>query len=204
LTYMCDPSQQSSISCASLGGCPVGTSCNSNGFCSLTPAASGSQGCSPGLSAISYNGQTYCIDPNVCNVSGSSFQLPNPTCNPGNSNTRCAIRDASALVSAVCNGQQSCSNLSISNFGDYPCTQGFAGQPSSTVSSMAPPAGGCISVYDSNNNPIWTGGARSAGYCSLPYSQGFLGGPPYGSQSNNSDPASANTGYIMHGFYACV
>ena len=175
--------------------CPAGSSINIVGafFNVFDPYNT----CVADLADVSPLMTGYCSgtapNPNVC-----STGMPNTTCTPSNASTRCAIRDASALLSSVCNGQQTCEpEINPSTFGDYPCTGG-------TVAGIAPQA--CISV--AGGLAAWTGppsGTRTSPYCSLPYVPGFPGGLPQGaSSSGTSDPQSFNLGYTIHGFYTCV
>lgn len=183
VAFMCNPSVSSPGVCeVGKNECPSGTKCNSSGHCQLIKA-NGS--CPANTSPITYNGQTYCVNTDVCGAG-----VPNPVCSP-NGSGQCAIRDASASVSQKCNGKNNCDDLSVSDFGDTPC-------------NFSPPAGGCWSSMGSNG-PNWVVGGVSGrpntGYCALPYGPGWGGGAPdYGS---NSDSPSGNLGYTMHGIYNC-
>jgi hypothetical protein len=128
-----------------------------------------------------------CTDPNVC--PGQQGSGPNGMCTPTNMSAQCAIRDASASVGAKCNGRQSCPDLTMADFGDYPCA------------GIAPTQ--CINSFTSTGQPVWSQTTRS-GYCALPYIPGNPGGVPVGASTQNSNPANANVGYIMHGIYTCV
>lgn len=141
-----------------------------------------------------------CIDKNVClgitydgkgelNTPSSITGNTNPICDPTNTSTRCAIRDASAFVADKCDGQNSCS-IKISDFGPLPCS-GFE------VTS-------CNIDPSSTNQQDFTPDRQSS-YCQLPMGYGVSGGIPSGaSQNGTSAPATVNLGYQVHGFYTCV
>ena len=196
LTYTCDPSAESQAQCSSSVDCWDGAgtnpyTCNSSGKCQLITNFPATVACPTGMAAIPYgsSGGYYCANPDVClpNNDGS-VNLPNATCTPLNTTDQCANRDASVGVAAKCNGREVCSDLSMSDFGDYPCP-GLAPQQ-------------CISSFNSDGTPNWVGGR--IGYCGLPYAPGFNGGVPAGSSTSNASPANANLGYTMHGIYTCI
>lgn len=183
--------------------------CGTNGTCVLKPLSSGQQcpvwngpnGKVQLKSIAGSDGKSYCVDPNMC---GSNITLakgatgvPNPYCNPKTGAARCAMRDASATVAAKCNGRRTCENLTVADFGEYPCA------------GVAPVQ--CIIGTNGDGSPKWytptgqsgDGTVRQPGYCSLPFIQGYKGGlPEYGTTS--PDPANYNHGYTMHGLYSCV
>jgi hypothetical protein len=147
-------------------------------------------------------GKKYCVDPNMCGsniaaaYSNGTTGVPNPFCSPGTTLgnvSKCAVRDASATVAAKCNGRQTCGDLTMEDFGDYPC-QGI--KPSQ-----------CIIGTNKDGSPKWfgdkTGTIRPTGYCSLPFLQGYKGGLPENA-TGDPDPRNYNHGYVMHGLYSCV
>lgn len=140
------------------------------------------------------DGNQYCVDPNMCgaNIDAAlkyhTTGVPNPMCNPVTTPAQCAMRDASATVAAKCNGKQSCGDLSMEDFGDYPCA-GVKPQQ-------------CIIGLNPDGSPKWYGG-RQSGYCSLPFLQGYKGGVP-SDGTGAGDPANYNLGYTMHGLFTCV
>ena len=183
--------------------------CGANGTCVLAPQKS-----DPGkpakcpvwnspsggriqLMPITGPGGVYCVDPNMCGSNISASQggtgVPNPVCSPNNGVSQCAMRDASATVAAKCNGRQTCGDLTMEDFGDYPC--------------INTPPEQCIIGTDPAGGPKWynpgQSGARKSGYCSLPFLQGYKGGIPTDG-TGIGDPANYNQGYTMHGIYTCV
>jgi hypothetical protein len=200
--FMCVPSVMNSVSCSSDKDCPDSDrfTCDATAKkCRLreNPAKCNvQQGQNLALRAI--NGKNYCVDIDICGVdiegaSKTGVGVPNPVCSPGSSsNAQCAMRDASATVAAKCDGKQTCPDLSMADFGDYPC--------------VFPPMANCITNYDGNDNPIWSLDKNSlrSGYCGLPYIPGYTGGVPSNSSTSISDPASSNLGYTMHGIYTCI
>lgn len=193
LGFLCDPTQTGG-QCTTSSDCPQGTGCNGNGQCQLINYTNPNQ-CPAGLSSVSNSSGNFCVDESVCgnniDLSTGAVGLPNPYCG-GNYATisRCAIRDASALVAAKCDGLSSCPSLSPADFGDYPCP------------NLSPRA--CISGFDSFGNPEWVDGMTRTGYCGLPYLPGWPGGVPPNSSNPTSNPANANLGYVMHGIYTCI
>ena len=213
LTYICDPTKQSSGACSSTSQCPYFVNgvddgllpfyCNS-GHCQLQNLPEGSA-CPPGLTLTEIptgSGQYFCVDPNLCGYNidlvnnGGSAVLPNPYCTPSNTQSMCAMRDASASVAAKCNGRQSCPDLTATDFGDQPCT------------GLTVPSTGCFSFGESGISWLQGGGTDlRTGYCGLPFVPGYQGGPPAlpgGGTGGTPDPANANLGYVMHGIYTCV
>lgn len=164
----------------------------------------GSTSCPAGLSPIISNGKKYCVDANVC---GSNIQsaleknktgVPNPFCSPNNTNAKCAIRDASATVAKKCNGRQECGDLTVADFGDYPCN-GVA--PTRCIVSAN---GKDITWYTpKDSDPTTQGKYRTTGYCSLPFLYGYKGGVPNFGDGSEVD-ANYNHGYSLHGIYSCV
>jgi len=197
--FMCVPSIMSSAACSSDKDCPdFRFTCDANAKkCRLNEKVDQTK-CVPTTGQHFVQMGNYCVDMDICgtDIEGAAktgVGVPNPVCSPGSSsNAQCAMRDASATVAAKCDGRQTCSDLSMEDFGDFPCS--FS------------PAVNCITKYDSNNNPVWSldkNGQRS-GYCGLPYIPGYVGGVPPNSSTNISDPPSSNLGYTMHGIYTCV
>ena len=208
--FLCDPTQSSSTTCTADKDCPswiqgAGNNpftCNipkgeSSGFCKL--ANIGTKSCPSKASGFDYqNVGGYCIDSNMCgtNIYSPSGQLmrpgvPNPYCTPSNTNTQCAIRDASATVASKCNGLQECSDISIKDFGDLPCL----GADMDPVACLTSSATGGVEFIDQ----------KRKGYCALPFMPGFPGGlPPNAASGSTSEPANGNVGYTMHGIYTCV
>lgn len=204
---MCDPSVATPQACTASDDCNGPGSayqfCNSSGFCQLNSQSSASA-CIPDSNGIPYSPLTigtkiYCVPTDVCNGSVNLSQpgIPNPVCSVAvlTNTNQCATRDATDSVGAKCNGRPECSDLTMADFGQYPCP------------NLAPTTGGCMSpTYDSYGNPQWT--AQRTGYCGLPYLPGWTGGPPAapqgGNNSGQSNPASSTLGYFMHGLYACV
>lgn len=196
LTYTCDPSQESQAQCSSSVDCWDGSgtnpyTCNSSGKCQLITNFPSTVTCPPGLAPIPFgtSGGYYCANPDVClpNNDGS-VALPNDTCTPLNVTNQCANRDASASVAAKCNGRSTCSDLSMTDFGEYPCP------------GLAPTT--CISSFNSDGSPNWVSGR--IGYCGLPFVPGSNGAVPPGSATSITSLPNANIGYTMHGIYTCV
>jgi len=189
--YLCNPSYSSPQGGTTDDDCPGGSAglmhCNSNGSCQLTPLSSTS--CPAGYSSKNFSGSYYCIPTDTCGPG-----VPNPICSPASTTNQCATRDATDSVGAKCNGRSECSDLTMADFGPYPCPK------------LAPPsssADACIAGYDTSGNPVWNQ-ARS-GYCGLPYSPGWPGGAPANSTPEaGTPPPSSTLGYTMHGLYACV
>lgn len=208
LAFMCNPAVQGVLpsssgqtTCSGDQDCPYYMNpdtpffCNPNTkMCQLKPTTAAT--CSTvNFDMVNIGGSKYCVERNLCgtnikNVAGTG--VPNPACSPSNSSAKCAIRDASANVAAVCDGRQDCSNLKMADFGDLPC-------------GYTPKA--CISGY-TGSSPDWitsTGTNSRSDYCALPYLPGYSGGLPSAAASSDSpvDPNS-NVGYTMHGIYTCV
>lgn len=178
VAFMCNPTVTGPGTCSKDSDCPSGTGCDS-GKCKLQshPSNYGSCPKNAPLTKLS-DGNYYCINSNVCGAG-----VPNPICQPKGSG-QCAVRDASASVAQKCNGKSTCDDLSVSDFGRTPCN--FAASP-------------CWSQI-TESGPQWI--SDRTGYCGLPYGPGWGGGAPdYG---NNSDSASGNLGYTMHGIYNCI
>jgi hypothetical protein len=170
-----------------------------NGHCQLRPCSSDSDCQESNNPTGSYkcigpSGSSYCLDTNVClgitySASGQSFTptgLVNPVCTPNNQTTMCALRDASAYVANKCDGQNSC-NITIEDFGPYPCS--------------FQPVGCNLDTSDTSVQDFTS--ARNTTYCQLPFSYGYPGGVPSNS-SGQSSPGNANIGYTVHGIYTCV
>lgn len=207
VSWMCNPNQTSppptgsgtaSSGCQSDADCPFYQGQTStNPYVCVIPAGS-TQGpgvcqlqslppssvCPTEFTLQTISGSNYCIPTDFCGIG-----IPNGMCSPSNTSSACATRDASANIASLCNGQQNC-NPTITDFGTPACP------------GLIPPAGGCISSFDTLGNPVWNG-ART-GYCALPYLPGWSGGVPTGAGTNNPDPANASLGYQYHGVYTCV
>lgn len=196
---MCVPGIMGTTSCKSDTDCPDSSrfTCDQNaGKCTLkeNPAT-----CTPknGQNLGWIMNKKYCVDIDICgsdiegNVNGVG--VPNPVCSPVTSTAQCAMRDASATVAAKCDGRQACKDLSMEDFGDFPC-------------SFPPPSSSCITGYDANGIPNWVVDNKGlrADYCGLPYIPGYAGGVPANSSTNNSDSPNSNLGYTMHGIYTCI
>jgi len=198
--FMCIPSLNSDASCKQDSDCPEPSSgrfrCNSN-KCELAPMKS-SEDCKKfgsNFAPVTSDNKTYCVDADLCgtNISGvasNTTGVPNPVCSPNNNNYQCAMRDASATVATKCDGKETCSDLSISDFGDFPCT--FKNQIQK-----------CITGYDGTGAPQWSLNPRTD-YCALPYIPGYAGGVPPDSNTNNPADPSTNLGYKLHGIYTCI
>lgn len=209
--FLCDPTVGGPIPCTDDSGCPYwNQGASNNPFQCVIPngAKSGKcmlqdltgQTCPEGLGDSKGNpirdghGQAFCIDSNICGtkitggVKTGTFGVPNPVCNPLNTQARCAIRDASSYVATKCDGRSECGDLSVKDFGDYPCTGLSA--PYSVVNCTKD---GCTL-------------ANRVDYAGLPFLPGFAGGVPDPSQTSTNNPvkANANIGYIMHGIYTCI
>lgn len=207
MAFLCDPTATGTTVCKSDNDCPLfnATAGNSNpfqclkaggastGFCALRDI--GAQGqCPAGQnpSLKKYNlGTTsqpkyYCLNTDMCGLNinprlANGLGVPNPICG-STGVSQCAIRDASASVALKCDGRQECGDLSYVDFGDTPCV------------GLDPKK--CISSY-SGTDPQWAGPRK--GYCALP----FIPGQPQGT-GDDTNPASGNIGYSMHGIYTCV
>jgi hypothetical protein len=179
-----------------------------SGTCVLKPQdpVNGAPPTAPkGLSTITVKGKYYFVNPDTCasNIdlarATSGTGTPNQYCSPGSTAAQCAIRDASATVAAKCNGRQSCGDLTMADFGDYPCfdATGAGVEPKQCI--LGTNQDGTVQWYESSPP---AGLHRTTGYCSLPYLQGFEGGyPQYGTQQENPN---YNHGYTMHGLFSCV
>jgi len=201
--YLCNPNYKSPQTCSTQNDCPGGQqgimNCTSAGYCQLVanpsscPAAISAGATLVKYSTITVGGNSYCVPTDICGPQGPSsspYGVPNPVCSPLTNNYQCATRDATDSVGNKCNGLSVCSDLSVSDFGPYPCP------------SLAPPQAPneCIAGYDTYGNPQWNAGRT--GYCALPFIPGWPGGAPTGSTTPN--PASSSLGYNMHGIYTCV
>lgn len=201
--YLCDPSMQSPNSCTSDKDCPAWIQSSSNNpfMCNIPKGESsgrctlrniGKNACPSSASGYNFtNVNGYCLDQNMCGTNIDKYppSIPNPYCSPLNTNSQCAIRDASATVAAKCDGKQECDDISLSDFGDLPCLG----------SNMKPTA--CLTSSSSGLSFI---NPKRSGYCGLPFMPGYPGGVPSNSSSGISDPANGNVGYTMHGIYTCV
>lgn len=198
--YLCNPNYKSPQTCSTQNDCPGGQQgimgCV-GGYCQLTPNPSScpsyisAGGSNLKYASITSGGNSYCVPSDICGAQGpGGYGVPNSVCSPLTNNYQCAMRDATDSVGSKCNGRSECPDLSISDFGPYPCP------------GLAPPQSPieCISGYDQYGNPEWN--ATRAGYCALPFIPGWSGGAPNGSTTPN--PASASLGYTMHGIYTCV
>ena len=140
-----------------------------------------------------------CADPNVCGYSIAGATAATLFPNPAYSlvQNQCAIRDVSALISAKCNGRTSCPDLSdqdlLNQNGSYPCVN----------PDMNPQQ--CITSFDSYGN-AQLASRTDSNYCGLPFFPGWAGNVPNqpDPSGGSPNPANANLGYVIHGFYTCV
>lgn len=151
------------------------------GTCVVDPGRGSCMACvaSNGVTPVNGSGSGTCSFMPMCQ--GVTKGL-NSTCSPIVSDQyKCRPRDASAYLSAHCDGLQQClgtpsdiwSPNDVGNpFGPLPC-----------------------------NIPVSS--SASSKYSSLPIIPGWGGGAPSNS-SGSSDPATFNQGYYIHGIYTCI
>ena len=189
--------------CQSDGDCfdPNIFTCNSKGKCELRKFCKTDSDCESGSSASGVYKcvSGYCVDKNVClgiTYDGSDkltnasklTGLTNPICQPSNTQSKCAIRDASAYLASKCDGHQGCV-VEVEDFGPYPCS-GFEPVPVAVDTSST-------AIQDFT-------AARTSPYSQLPFSYGFPGGVPSNSKGGQSSPGSISLGYYTHGVFQCV
>jgi len=127
-----------------------------------------------------------------CNFCNNGFCAQNPTCafindqgqnvvcEPGNSNTNCKPRDASAYLAKVCNGRNSC----LGGGQDVWIPNASEGNPFGPLPCEIQATGG------------------SAEYSQLPITSGWGGGTP--KDGTSSSPATFKQGYQVDGIFCCI
>lgn len=197
----CDPTQ-SAGTCSSNADCFDNTwFCNAGGQCQLkgnTSVPTKNPGDTSVLNPADCQSPSTidatsgaCMDPNICYNLNSMNQ--NSMCMGNN----CATRDASAYVSAKCNGQTSC-NITMAEFGPVPCTIGLGS------SIDLPSSGGYADLDLSGFRP--TPPTSTPSYFGLPLTYGWNGYsfPNYGQNNGSPTTPTINIGYKVHGIYTCI
>lgn len=125
----------------------------------------------------------YCASMPTCMFTEKGL---NDNCTPSAGDTnKCRPRDASAYLANYCNGKTTC-------LGDNKDIW----KPNSTDNNPFGPLPCEISATST--------GADAGKYASLPVITGWGGGVPANSESNQSDPATFNQGYKIHGIFSCI
>ena len=155
----------------------IGGSCSSDGECGTNGV------CNGGICQVD-PGKVACM---ACGPNGTCVTLPtcsnvvgglNSTCSEGNNN--CRVRDSSAYLARHCDGREDC--LGVGDIWNPNKKDGPFGPLPCSISAES----------------------GDSKYTSLPIIPGWGGGQPNGSSSGESEPATFNQGYYVHGIYTCV